>query len=111
MAEYSVGIDVGGTFTDVTIVEMTSGQSWLTKVESTPADPSIGFINGLRDGATMAGVSVDEVGRIVHGTTVATNAVLEHKPTRLALLTTAGFESVLEIGRVRAFRPVAGKGR
>jgi N-methylhydantoinase A len=47
----------------------------------------------------MAGVSVDEVGRIVHGTTVATNAVLEHKPTRLALLSTAGFESVLEIGR------------
>jgi N-methylhydantoinase A len=99
MAEYSVGIDVGGTFTDVTIVEMTSGQSWLTKVESTPADPSIGFIDGLRQGAALAGVSEDEVGRIIHGTTVATNAVLERRPTRLALLSTAGFESVLEIGR------------
>jgi N-methylhydantoinase A len=99
MAEYSVGIDVGGTFTDVTIIEMTSGQSWLTKVESTPADPSIGFINGLRQGAARAGISADEVGRIVHGTTVATNAVLERRPTRLALLSTAGFESVLEIGR------------
>ena len=99
MAEYSVGIDVGGTFTDVTIVEMGSGQAWLTKVESTPADPSIGFINGLRQGAALAGASADAVGRIIHGTTVATNAVLERRPTRLALLSTAGFESVLEIGR------------
>src|SRR3954466_722852 len=81
MAEYSVGIDVGGTFTDVTIVEMGSGEAWLTKVESTPADPSIGFINGLRQGAALAGVSAEEVGRIIHGTTVATNAVLERRPT------------------------------
>ena len=99
MAEYSIGIDVGGTFTDVTIVEMGSGQTWLTKVESTPADPSVGFINGLRQGAELAGVPAEAVGRIVHGTTVATNAVLERKPTRVALLTTAGFKSVLEIGR------------
>jgi N-methylhydantoinase A len=99
MAEYSVGIDVGGTFTDVTIVEMESGQAWLTKVESTPADPSIGFMNGLRQGAAIAGVPVQDIGRIIHGTTVATNAVLERRPTRLALLSTAGFESVLEIGR------------
>ena len=99
MAEYSVGIDVGGTFTDVTIVEMGSGRAWLTKVESTPADPSVGFINGLRQGAELAGVPAEAVGRIVHGTTVATNAVLERRPTRVALLATAGFESVLEIGR------------
>ena len=77
MAEYSIGIDVGGTFTDVTIVEMASGRTWLTKVESTPADPSVGFMNGLRQGAALAGVPAEEVGRVVHGTTVATNAVLE----------------------------------
>jgi N-methylhydantoinase A len=99
MAEYSVGIDVGGTFTDVTIVEMESGQAWLAKVESTPSDPSIGFLHGLRRAAALVDVTIDEVGRIIHGTTVATNAVLERRPTRLALLSTAGFESVLEIGR------------
>src|SRR6266496_5748687 len=99
MNEYSIGIDVGGTFTDVTVVEMESGHAWLTKVESTPADPSVGFMNGLRKGAGLAGVGVAEVGRVIHGTTVATNAVLERKPTTMALLTTAGFRSVLEIGR------------
>jgi N-methylhydantoinase A len=99
MAQYSIGIDVGGTFTDVTIVEMESGRAWLTKVESTPADPSVGFMAGLRQGAELAGVPVQDVGRVIHGTTVATNAVLERKPTRLALLTTEGFASVLEIGR------------
>ena len=96
---YAIGIDVGGTFTDVTIVEMESGQTWLTKVESTPADPSVGFMAGLQQGAALAGVPVTEVGRVVHGTTVATNAVLERRATRMALLTTAGFASVLEIGR------------
>src|SRR4051812_49010878 len=97
--EYSIGIDVGGTFTDVTVVEMESGRAWLTKVESTPADPSEGFMAGLVKGAGLAGVEVESVGRVIHGTTVATNAVLERKPTRMALLTTAGFRSVLEIGR------------
>jgi N-methylhydantoinase A len=99
MSEYSIGIDVGGTFTDVTVVEMESGLAWLTKVESTPADPSVGFMNGLRKGAGLAGIGVEEVGRVIHGTTVATNAVLQRKPTTMALLTTAGFRSVLEIGR------------
>jgi N-methylhydantoinase A len=99
MSEYSIGIDVGGTFTDVTVVELESGHAWLTKVESTPADPSVGFMNGLRKGAGLAGIGVESVGRVIHGTTVATNAVLERKPTTMALLTTAGFRSVLEIGR------------
>ena len=98
MTEYSIGIDVGGTFTDITIVEMESGQTWLTKVESTPADPSIGFMAGLRQGAALANVPISDLSRVIHGTTVATNAVLERKPTRLALLTTEGFASVLEIG-------------
>src|SRR4051812_37040937 len=97
--EYSIGIDVGGTFTDVTIVEMASGRAWLTKVESTPADPSEGFVAGLVKGTGLAGVGVDAVGRVIHGTTVATNAVLERKPTTMALITTEGFRSVLEIGR------------
>jgi N-methylhydantoinase A len=99
MTEYSIGIDVGGTFTDVTVVEMESGRAWLTKVESTPADPSQGFMAGLVKGAALAGIGVERVERVIHGTTVATNAVLERKPTRMALLTTAGFKSVLEIGR------------
>src|ERR687884_487410 len=61
MAEYSIGIDVGGTFTDVTVVEMASGRAWLTKVESTPADPSEGFMAGLVRGTALAGVGVEPV--------------------------------------------------
>jgi N-methylhydantoinase A len=99
MTEYSIGIDVGGTFTDVTVVEMESGRAWLTKVESTPADPSEGFMHGLARGAGRAGIEVDAVGRVIHGTTVATNAVLQRRPTTIAMITTAGFRSVLEIGR------------
>ncbi|BCW44695.1 hydantoinase/oxoprolinase family protein [Arthrobacter sp. StoSoilB5] len=94
-----VGVDVGGTFTDVVLFDRDSGQSWSWKVPSTPPDFSTGVSNAVeailresnRDGA--------EVIRFAHGTTVATNAVLERRGPTVGLITTEGFRDVLEIGR------------
>ncbi len=90
MSRTVVGIDVGGTFTDVAV--LTDGQLRVHKLPSTPGDPSEGVTRGVED------VGVEEAD-FVHGTTVATNALLEGKGGRTALVTTLGFEDVLEIGR------------
>lgn len=99
MGKFSIGIDVGGTFTDATIIDGDNGSVWMTKTSSTPRDPSIGLMDAVRRSLELAGAGRDDVDRIIHGTTVATNAILERKPTNMALVTTAGFRSVLEIGR------------
>jgi N-methylhydantoinase A len=96
---FSVGVDIGGTFTDVTIVEAESGATWTAKTRSTPDDPSLGLVTGLRKAISDAGANLESIQRVVHGTTVATNAIVERKPTSLALVTTDGFRDVLEIGR------------
>ena len=96
---YSVGVDIGGTFTDVTIVDADTGKTWTAKTLSTPRDPSVGFVTAVRKAINLAGRNPADVDRVVHGTTVATNAIVERKPTSLALVTTAGFRSILEIGR------------
>ncbi len=88
-----VGIDVGGTFTDVVVVH--DGQVSVAKVPSTPADQSIGAMAALR----QVGVRAQDVAAVAHGTTVATNALLERRGARTALLTTDGFRDVIEIGR------------
>src|ERR1700726_3472961 len=97
---YRIGIDVGGTFTDLVAVDP-SGRAILAKVASTPRDPSIGVVAGLANLADVLGLSVDrlfaETERIVHGTTVATNALLERKGARVGLLTTEGHRDVLEM--------------
>jgi N-methylhydantoinase A len=90
-----VGVDVGGTFTDVVIADGKGLALW--KVPSTPHDPSEGFARGLEEALHRAGEPA--VSLIAHGTTVATNAVLERKGARAALLTTDGFRDVLLIGR------------
>ena len=90
MAKTIVGIDVGGTFTDIAILE--DGQLKVHKLPSTPDDPSRGILQGIAE----AGVKEAD---FVHGSTVATNALLEGKGARTALVTTLGFEDVLEIGR------------
>lgn len=95
----SVGIDTGGTFTDVTLVDRDSGMLWKAKVSSTPADHSIGFIEGIREALTSSGMPAARISHVFHGTTVATNAILESRGAKAALLTTAGFRHVLEIGR------------
>ena len=90
MPKTVVGIDVGGTFTDIAVLE--SGQLSVYKLPSTPDNPSKGILQGVAE------VGITEA-EFVHGTTVATNALLEGKGSRTALVTTLGFEDVLEIGR------------
>ena len=94
-----VGIDTGGTFTDVTLLDPATGRVWTAKTPSTPDDPSRGFGNGLAEVLQAAGLSGADVARVLHGTTVATNLILEGKGAPAALITTAGFKYVLEIGR------------
>lgn len=97
---YSIGIDVGGTFTDFVAIAA-DGETVIAKSPSTPEDQSIGVLNGLNMLAVKLSLSVAELmaqtGRIVHGTTVATNALLERKGAKVGLLTTAGHRDVLEM--------------
>lgn len=95
----SIAIDTGGTFTDVSLVDRASGQEWKAKVPSTPDDPSRGFINGVRKVLEQSNTAPDRVSHVLHGTTVATNAILEMRGARCAMLTTQGFKHVMEIGR------------
>ena len=97
---YRIGVDVGGTFTDLVAVD-DSGLTVLEKVPSTPEDPSIGVLDGLALLAAALGIDraalLAQTERIVHGTTVATNALLERKGARVGLLTTEGHRDVIEM--------------
>jgi N-methylhydantoinase A len=99
-SEFRVGVDIGGTFTDLVLIGP-DGAVWSLKVPSTPADYSAAVLEGLSQLTERAGVRPDAIDEIVHGTTVATNAILEKRGARTALITTAGFRDVLEIRRVR----------
>ena len=94
-ARSRLGVDVGGTFTDLLLVDQASGGMRIAKVPSTPADQSDGFMAGL----AALGEAGDGFETVVHGTTVGTNAVLERKGVRCALVTTRGFRDTLELGR------------
>jgi N-methylhydantoinase A len=94
-----VGIDIGGTFTDVVSLDLETGRLHTTKTPTTPEDQSLGFVRGIDKVARMAGFDPAGIQQLLHGTTVATNAILEGKGARTALITTAGFRHVLEIGR------------
>src|SRR5256884_2628983 len=97
---YRIGVDVGGTFTDLVAIDE-GGLTTLAKVPSTPEDPSLSVLDGLAALADRLGLDraalLDDTERIVHGTTVATNALLEHKGARLGLLTTEGHRDVVEM--------------
>jgi N-methylhydantoinase A len=97
--QYSVGLDVGGTFTDVVMADRDTGFLWTAKTPSTPADPSIGFFNGIARILGLTDAGPGDVARVLHGSTVATNAVMEGKGSRTGMITTAGFKYVLEIAR------------
>jgi N-methylhydantoinase A len=92
-----IGIDVGGTFTDLTAVDAATGRIVVTKVPSQPRDEAAAVLAGLE----ALGIAGGDVRRLVHGTTVGTNAVLERRGARVALLTTAGFRDLIEIGRTK----------
>lgn len=95
MTAWMVGIDTGGTFTDLIAFEVESGELRVTKVSSDPADPSNAVMTALDD-LFATGVKPEEVSSLVHGTTVATNAILEEKGVRVGLLITEGFRAVYE---------------
>lgn len=94
----SIGIDTGGTFTDVCVFDA-EGRLTIYKLPSTPDDPSIAILDGARQGFEAAGVRPEETGYFGHGTTVATNTLLEGRGARTGVITTEGFRDLLEIGR------------
>ncbi|GJD53031.1 Acetophenone carboxylase gamma subunit [Methylobacterium crusticola] len=97
--DLAVAVDIGGTFTDVALHDAASGRTWRAKTPSVPADPSRAFMAGVRLALDEAGLPAGALRRVLHGTTVATNMILEGKGARAALVTTAGFRHVLAIGR------------
>lgn len=96
---FAVAVDTGGTFTDVTLFDRESGRMWTAKTPTTPDDPSRGFMNGIEAVLAQAEILPRALAQVFHGTTVATNLMLEGKGAAVGLLTTSGFKHVLEIGR------------
>jgi N-methylhydantoinase A len=94
-----IGIDTGGTFTDVVAVDEATGRTTTTKTPSTPGDPAEGFLTGVRKVLGLLGLDGGAITAVSHGTTVATNQLLEGRLDRIGFITTEGYESVLEIAR------------
>jgi N-methylhydantoinase A len=98
-AHLRIGIDTGGTFTDIVCVDGASGAMRVTKVASTPANPAIGLVRGVKAILDAGGASFDDLAGLAHGTTVATNALLQGEIAGLGLIVTEGFSHILEIAR------------
>jgi N-methylhydantoinase A len=96
---WRVGVDSGGTFTDVCLFDDATGRIEVWKVSSTPDDPSLGIATGTTEAIARVGGTPDEIAWFGHGTTVATNALIQHRGARTGLITTDGFRDLLEIGR------------
>ncbi len=94
-----VGVDSGGTFTDVCLIDDATGRITVWKVASTPDDPSRGIARGVREALAQDGARAADIGYFGHGTTVATNALIQHRGAKTGLITTDGFRDLLEIGR------------
>ena len=94
-----LGVDVGGTFTDLVMIDQKKKGVNLTKVPSTPWSPDQGVLNGIEKMAKMFSMNPDEIEYLIHGTTVATNALIERKGVETALIVTEGFRDILHIGR------------
>ena len=96
---YRLGVDVGGTFTDFLLIDESSGSTFTAKVPSTPEDSSLGVLNGVSKICKQSGIDPKDINLVMHGTTVATNAVLTGNGATVGLLTTQGYESVLQVAR------------
>ena len=94
-----LGVDVGGTFTDLLLLDETGGKSYTAKVPSTPEDSSKGVLNGIERLCTDAGINPEDITEVMHGTTVATNTVLTRSGARVGLVTTKGYRDTLQIAR------------
>src|SRR3954464_2024494 len=96
---YRLGVDVGGTFTDILLIDEESGATYRAKTSSTPEDQSIGGLRGIERACTAAGITLADINEVFHGTTVATNAILEGKRARVGRVPTQGFRQVRQIAR------------
>lgn len=96
---YRLGVDVGGTFTDLLLIDEQSGDVFTAKVPSTPHDSSVGVLNGIEKVCKNAGIDPNKITHFMHGTTVATNTVLTGSGAKVGLVTTKGYRQVLQIAR------------
>lgn len=103
MKKYSLGIDIGGTFTDIVLLDMETGRYATHKELTTPNEPEIGVIRGIHWVLNTHAIEPSSISRIVHATTLFTNALIERRGANTGLITTAGFKDVLEIGRERRY--------
>lgn len=99
--KYFIGVDIGGTFTDVVLAEQSSHRLYNAKTLTTPAQPERAVMEAVRDAMGQAGASAAEIARVVHGTTLATNLILERKGAKVAYITTKGFGDMFSIGKER----------
>lgn len=96
---YRLGVDVGGTFTDLLLFDQDTGNFWRHKTPSTPHDSSEGILNGVKAITEEANIAASDIAYFLHGTTVATNAVLEGKGAKVGLITTEGYRDIMQIAR------------
>src|SRR3954453_14090690 len=96
---YRLGVDVGGTFTDLLLIDEGTGETHRAKTPSTPADQAQGVLVGIEKICGSAGITPGDISHVLHGTTVATNAVLEGKGARVGLVVTRGYKQVLQVAR------------
>ena len=94
-----IGVDVGGTFTDLIYVDDEAGVMRVHKLPTTPEDPSQGTIQGIKELAEAAGADPSELDQVFHGTTIATNIVIEHNGATVGMITTEGYRDILHIAR------------
>src|ERR1700759_2379025 len=95
----AIAVDIGGTFTGIALHHAARGRTWRATTPRPPSDPAEAFLTGIRLALEDAGKAAPALARVLHGTTVATNMILEGKGAKAALVTTAGFRHVLTIGR------------
>jgi N-methylhydantoinase A/oxoprolinase/acetone carboxylase beta subunit len=98
---FHLGVDVGGTFTDLILYDEDSSQIYVHKLPSTPADPAVAIAQGVREVCSLAGTQPSGLSELLHGTTVGTNTILERNGARVGMLTTEGFRDILHIARHR----------
>lgn len=103
MSGFRIAFDIGGTFTDLVLIDESSGAIHLHKLLTTPADPAQASLQGIDEVSRQASVTPAELGLAVHGTTLVTNAIIERKGARVGLLTTKGFRDAIEIGREQRY--------
>jgi 5-oxoprolinase (ATP-hydrolysing)/N-methylhydantoinase A len=97
-SRYRIGFDIGGTFTDFILLDTAEARIRLHKCLTTPADPSVGALEGLSEIVAAAGITLGDVSDIVHGTTLVTNALIERRGAKLGFITTEGFRDIIEMG-------------